>query len=434
MANLKLIIRKGQTKDNGESMVYAQITHRGAADWIATGIYVLPQNFKATRVYGGKGGDPNAGMKNIQLNELTAKYERKLLSLGDRANSLDVKVIKNFLLSRNEVFCITDFYEYTKRRLKDLEEMGRQGTVVPLTNTLHRLQEYHPRPLDFADITVSFLEKFIAEQHKQGKKKNTIALYLRYIRSMFNSAIDEYNSNPADPVITNYPFRRLKIESEPTKNRNLSLTIIRKIRDAKLPTVKMEIARDVFMLQVYLMGINTKDLFYMRKENVKNGRLQFNRHKTERFYNMKIEPEAEAIIGKYEGQKYLLWFADYCLNDRDLNYTPHSRRSEFQYANSEAFNKMLNQQLRKIAILLELGLENNLTTYFSRHSFATIMRDIGISKDDISICLGHREPEHNLITTGIYINEDYRKADIANRLFIDELNKVEEITENKIIT
>lgn len=69
----------------------------------------------------------------------------------------------------------------------------------------------------------------------------------------------------------------------------------------------MEIARDIFMLQIYLMGINTKDLFYMKKESIKNGRLQFNRYKTDRFYNMKIEPEAKAILDKYEGQKYLLW-------------------------------------------------------------------------------------------------------------------------------
>ena len=181
MANLKLVIRKGQTKENGECVIYAQITHRGSAEWISTGIYVLPQNFKATRVYSGKGGDPNAGMKNIQLNEIVTKYERKLLNLGEKANSLDAKVIKNFLLSRSEVFCVTDFFEYTKRRIKDLEEMGRSGTVVPLTNTLHRMQEYHPKPLDFSEITVSFLEKFIADQHKQGKKKNTIALYLRYV-------------------------------------------------------------------------------------------------------------------------------------------------------------------------------------------------------------------------------------------------------------
>lgn len=71
---------------------------------------------------------------------------------------------------------------------------------------------------------------------------------------------------------------------------------------------------------------------------------------------------------------------------------------------------MFNQQLRKIADLLDIETDGNLTTYFSHYSFASLMRDIGISKDDI----GHREPEHNLITTGIYISEDYRKADIAN--------------------
>ena len=125
MANLKLVIRKGQTKENGECVIYTQITHRGSAEWISTGIYVLPQNFKATRVYGGKGGDPNASMKNIQLNEIITKYERKLLNLGEKANSLDVKVIKNFLLSRCEVFYVTDFFEYTKKRIKDLEEMGK---------------------------------------------------------------------------------------------------------------------------------------------------------------------------------------------------------------------------------------------------------------------------------------------------------------------
>jgi hypothetical protein len=51
------------------------------------------------------------------------------------------------------------------------------------------------------------------------------------------------------------------------------------------------------------------------------------------------------------------------------------------------------------------------------------MREIGISKDDISLCLGHKEPEQNLQISGIYINEDYEKADIANRKFIDKLNK-----------
>lgn len=433
MANLKVVIFDDKPKENGECLIYVQITHNRKVTWIPTGIYVLPRNFRSTRVFGGKGGDANASMKNIQISGMLTKFEKKLLDLGEKTASLDVKVIKRFLLNKSEKYCITDFIEYTRNKLEELEVMKKDGTIGPLSNTLNRVLEFHPEPLDFSEITVSFLQKFIADQHNRGKKKNTIALYLRYIRSMFNLAIDEYNVNKAEPVIMNYPFRRFHIETERTKNRNLSIDIIQKIRDAKLPTLKMEIARDIFMLQIYLMGINTKDLFYMRKENVKNGRLQFNRHKTERFYNMKIEPEAEVILDKYEGQKYLLWFADYCMEERELNYRPHTRRSEFQYANSQSFNKMLNSQLKKIVAYLALEIEaDSLTTYFSRHSFATILRDLGVSKDDISLCLGHKDSEHYLATTGIYIKEDFLKADIANRRLIDELNKNSIVISQKI--
>ncbi|WP_459190386.1 hypothetical protein ACGE0T_10405 [Parabacteroides sp. APC149_11_2_Y6] len=39
MANLKLVIRKGQTKESGECVIYIQITHRGSEEWISTGIF-----------------------------------------------------------------------------------------------------------------------------------------------------------------------------------------------------------------------------------------------------------------------------------------------------------------------------------------------------------------------------------------------------------
>jgi hypothetical protein len=74
------------------------------------------------------------------------------------------------------------------------------------------------------------------------------------------------------------------------------------------------------MLQMYLFGTNTKDLFYMKHENMVNGRLQFNRHKTDRFYNIKLEPEALEIIEKYKGEKHLMWFADNCHLYRNAGY------------------------------------------------------------------------------------------------------------------
>ena len=73
------------------------------------------------------------------------------------------------------------------------------------------------------------------------------------------------------------------------------------------------------MLQMFLAGINIKDLFYLKPAAVIDDRLQFSRFKTGRFYNIKIEPEAQEIMNKYKGEKYLFWFADYCMEERSGN-------------------------------------------------------------------------------------------------------------------
>jgi integrase len=84
---------------------------------------------------------------------------------------------------------------------------------------------------------------------------------------------------------------------------------------------------------------------------------------------------------------------------------------------------MLNVQLKTVEMRLELKLPTSFTTYFARHSFATIMREIGISKDDISLCLGHINQEQNLRTSGIYIKEDFLRMDVANRKLFDFIIK-----------
>jgi hypothetical protein len=57
-----------------------------------------------------------------------------------------------------------------------------------------------------------------------------------------------------------------------------------------------------------------------------------------------------------------------------------------------------------------------LTTYYSRHSWATIASFLDIPIETISAGLGH---EYGNRITAIYINYDNRKVDIANRKVID---------------
>jgi integrase len=421
MVNIRLVVFPKKAKASGECRVYVQITHKRKVTWLKTAINVRPEHFNNGRVNPRK--DPNAGLKNIALSETLSRYEKKILTLGDKQEYMSLDAISDFLKSKSEVLYETDFFRFSANRIAELKETGRTGTSSPLQNAVNRFRDFLGKEIiGFNDISIAMLEKFIYYYQRKGHKKNSIANYLTYIRSMFNAAIDEYNMNPAEPVIFNYPFRKVKIEREITVNRNLPIDVIRKIRDFTPSSYLMQTAIDIFMLQLYLFGTNAKDLFYMKHENIIDGRLQFNRHKTDRFYNIKLEPEALAIIEKYRGEKYLMWFADKCHLYRKPGYKPHTRESELQWIDSSAWLKMINTQLQKIEKALSLHLVCPLTSYFSRHSFATVMREIGISRDDISLCLGHKDPDQSMKISGIYINEDYGKADIANRKLINYIN------------
>ena len=62
------------------------------------------------------------------------------------------------------------------------------------------------------------------------------------------------------------------------------------------------------------------------------------------------------------------------------------------------------------------GLMTGITSYWARHSWATIAASIDIPDDVISLALGHSARN---ATTAIYIERDRRKIDEANRRVID---------------
>ncbi len=450
MAKVKLVINLSKTLQSGEYMVYVQLSHRAETIRVATDIatnkdfWIKDQGL----ILGGKKGDPLAPTKNPRLNQIKNDCELKIMRFPERVEKMTVKQLKSFLMMDEEdEGKDTDFFHYCQKRITELESQGREKTAKLLKVTRNKILNYcGTRELDMSEINGRWLEKFSSWclttpieskkkniDEKPGKKKkkvdsqgkdaekeepkfmtqNGVASYLRYLRAVLNSAIE-------DDLITNYPFRKFKVKTEVSRNRNLSVEVIRSIRDYAPQTPRQLIARDVFMLQMYLHGINLKDLFYLKPEKRINDRLQFNRAKTGRFYNIKIEKEAGELIEAYTGKTYLLWFADNCSNERKTKVKAHSRQNHFQYADQESFGKMINESLQEIHDALKLNLPIPLTDYAVRHSFASICRTIGISKDDISLMLGHSNPEMKV--TGIYINEDFERADKANRKLIDYLN------------
>ena len=85
------------------------------------------------------------------------------------------------------------------------------------------------------------------------------------------------------------------------------------------------------------------------------------------------------------------------------------KEKEWYWA-SESF-KYCNRYLKKIAV--RCGITDNLSTYVARHSWATIARSLGYSKDIIAEALGH---EYGNRVTGIYLDHyDNEVIDAVNQ-------------------
>ncbi len=345
---------------------------------------------------------------NIRLEKLIASWTMQIkdlmLELSDRKESdMDVKEIRSILQERmlgivaekEPETANGNFTSYFQNFIDGKENKGTKGVYK---HTLDKIRSFDP-DVDmkrFEDIDLKWLTDFEAFCAKTASK-NARNIHLRNIRAVFNNAIDF-------DITAAYPFRRFKIRPEATRKRSLSVDELRKLFNCPVEPYA-EIYRDCFKLIFMLCGINTVDLWGL-KSITKDGRIEYKRAKTGRLYSIKVEPEALEIIEKYQGSNGLL-----CIADR--------------WSDSRNFRHQLNKALQRIGEVERRGRGGKkiitaefegVSSYWARHSWATIAYEIGVSKDVIAQALGHSDG-HDV--TNIYIREDVRKVDEANRRVLD---------------
>lgn len=275
---------------------------------------------------------------------------------------------------------VPTFAEYIDK----VANLKTANTAVSYATTKNRLAAYCDiDKLRFTDLSYAWFEAFINKLQADGLKRNTVAKYIKVIKTVINYAED-------DNIAVNPAYKKINSRAESdTPMRNLPVETLRRVRDTKLDG-KVNRYIDAFMLSFYLIGINLADLLALPKDCIVNGRLQYKRAKTGKNYSIKVEPEAQAIIDKYPGKTHLLNF-------------------------SEKFGRWFrcgcNEQLGHI--------EKGLTWYWARYSWANYAVELDIPKDIISEALGHK---HGSTVTGIYIKYSLDKIDKANRQVIDYLN------------
>lgn len=273
------------------------------------------------------------------------------------------------------------------------------GTRSVYATTRNKLLKFDSR-CTFDSMDKTWLERFEAWM-AQGMKVNAYAIHFRNIRAVFNYAIDE-------EYTTLYPFRRFTIKKEETRKRSLTVEQLRILRDYPCEEYQ-ERYRDIFMLMFYFIGINAVDLLTAKTSALVNGRFEYKRAKTGKLYSIKVEPEAQAIIDKYKGQDFVLNIMD---EYKDYKNFLHRMGIALKEIGETERKGLGGKKIRK-------PLFPDLSSYWTRHTWATIAAEIDIPKEVIAHALGHSWA--NGTVTDIYIRFDEKKVDEANRKVLDYL-------------
>jgi integrase len=282
----------------------------------------------------------------------------------------------------------------------DLGEIFRQCIGTKDRESTRRLYQYTldkvlaytgGRATHIEDIDRLWLHGF---ETFMGGRVNARAVHLRNLRHVCNFALDE-------GYTTYYPFRKYPIRTEETRHRDLTGEQVRAYARAEVSYRNDAMHRDVFMLMIYLCGINVSDLADLTWEDVRNGRVEYRRNKTGRLYSIKLEPEALEIIERWRGEPHLL-------SVFDRYRTPHD------------YNRRLWDALKRIKGPDGEPIEPECTSGWARHTWATIAAELDIPGDTITYGMGHKTGHR---TTAIYIHRNLQKLDEANRKVIDYITR-----------
>ena len=361
---------------------------------ILTGVRIAPDGWKD-----GRASDVRLNQRIRDMLDDAEDYELRLrsegryerMTVGELAGEIRRKILQVEAKRKAGDTLLSHMDAYRDRQLK-------KGTREIYSRTIKSLLAYDP---DFAgrtfrEVDLRYLRDFEAWALKR-MKVNSVSILLRNVRTVFHAAQAEGATN-CDP------FARFKIRQEQTRKRCLTLEDLRRLASLPVPPAQ-EKYRDYFMLMFYLIGINTTDLFHAKPQDLENGRLHYRREKTGKLYSVKVEPEAQAIIDRYRGKDWLL--------------EPLDRHGDFISWRNQLNKRLkaLGQVTGKKGKILDKGPFPELSTYWSRHTWATLAYEVGVPVDIIGQALGHSDRSHAV--TFIYIKPDSAKVDAANRKVLD---------------
>lgn len=374
---------KRYEKKTGVYPITIRVTWCRVQRYYSTGQNLSESEFAIMMNLQSRGKEVNLSTRR-RLQDIALKCEAKKIRAVEVADSLpvfDFTVFKKRFENKQSSDSVYFLYEL---KIADLEQSGQYGTSTSYATSMNSLKKFAPK-LKLREVTHEFLRNY--EQHLRdgGKTSSTVGIYLRPLRHVINQAISEGSLSRES-----YPFGKGKYMIPASRNIKKALSaseIASLLKYRGEPGTWYEKARDFFIFSYLASGMNMKDILHLRYRNIQGKSIVFQRAKTARtsrsnssFITCVLNAELERIIERHRNTE--------SLPDSYIFPVLEESMSDFQKMRAvQQFIQMVNTYLKKIA--KELGIERNLTTYFARHTFATVLKRNGFSPMVIKDQLGH---------------------------------------------
>ena len=404
MASVRIKFRPS-TVEGKEGTLYFQIIHKRVARTVFTDcrVFTSEWNNVSSSVIT-RGTEERKAYLEMVASKLKWSLERFTKIIAEKDKEKADYTVDDIVSEYNRQPECPTLFNFIRSMITKKTAAKRDGTAKTYRDSLASFSSFrNGKDITFDDLNEDIINQYEAWMKNKGLKRNSSSCYLRTFKTLYLKAVELELTEDRDI------FRHVFTGFATTTKRAISIDAIKAIRKLNLENnPALAFARDMFMLSLYLQGMAFVDIAYLKKSDIRNGQLQYSRKKSGQTLTISWEKPMQEIVDAYS---HLTKDTPYLLPI----ITKQDGMERKQYEKAE---HNVNRNLKKIGEMA--GLHIPLTTYVARHSWASIMRDMGNDITVVGKGLGHS----NIKTTQIYLSTiDNSTVMKANKRFLGRILK-----------
>lgn len=378
MATINYILDTRRALSSGLYPLKIRVTHDRKSKFYPTEIALNEASFE--RLKGsGKLSDDLREIK-VKLATLTKKGERII-------NGMLIFSFEAFTLrfvAKGDRSCLLHMLTKIK---EDFESQGKISTSEIYKQTIASIKEFTGKTeINIREVNTEWLNKY-ERWAREKVSATTVHFRLSKVQRVFNDAIGLGELDPGLNPFGKEKHKKYALKRTINNKRPLSLAEIMKLYNYTPEFDGEDFARDMFIFSYLCGGMNMADIFNLKWKDLQIDSFSFIREKTKhssqtpQTITISVNEDISSIISRHGSKKIN---NDYIFNI----YKPGMPPTEIRRVKLNTICAMI-RTLKKIAVKIDIN--PNISTYYARHSYATILMDSGTPLAFISKKLGHKD-------------------------------------------